>query len=125
MLLTSLQQSSFLLISTVFILGLLVGSFLNVVIYRLPLMMQRNWRKECQTFLGLSVDDQSETYNLLWPGSQCPTCKVAIKARHNLPVISYLFLGGHCAYCGQRIAIRYPLIELLTAIISLLVAWHF
>ncbi|MGR8933222.1 MAG: prepilin peptidase [Gammaproteobacteria bacterium] len=108
------------------LLGLLVGSFLNVVIYRLPLMMQRSWRKDCVEFLEL--DDQfptGETFNLTWPGSRCTHCQTAIKAYQNIPVISYIFLHGRCATCKMPISARYPIVEALTGLASASVAWRF
>lgn len=125
MLLESLQQQSFLLISIVGFLGLMVGSFLNVVIYRLPLMMQRSWRSDCLEFLALPTEDPQPSVNLLWPGSFCPHCRTAIKARHNIPVLSYCLLGGKCAHCSAVISLRYPLIELLSCLCSVIVAWQF
>jgi len=125
MLLASLQQSPTLLIATVFVLGLMVGSFLNVVIYRLPLMMQRSWRRECREFLALPAEDPEEALNLMWPGSQCPHCQTPIKPHQNIPVLSYCWLRGRCAHCAGPIALRYPLIEAFTGICSALLAWQF
>lgn len=125
MLLTILQQSPAFLIGLIFVLGLLVGSFLNVVIYRLPVMMQRGWRRDCLEYLELPAEEQTEAFNLLWPGSRCPVCKTEIKAYQNIPVFSYLWLRGKCAQCATPISPRYPLIEAFTAICSALVAWHF
>lgn len=110
------------------VIGLLVGSFLNVVIYRLPIMMQRGWRKECTEYLQLHPEanqPEEEPFNLVFPLSRCPGCNTPIKPHQNIPVISYLFLKGKCATCGCRIAMRYPVIEALTAITSIIVAWHF
>lgn len=112
------------------IIGLLVGSFLNVVIYRLPIMMQRGWRKECTEYLQISSEPTQgavaeEPFNLVFPLSRCPNCNTPIKPYQNIPVISYLFLRGKCAACGCHISIRYPVIEALTAISSIIVAWHF
>ncbi len=125
MLLASLEQSSLLLISVILVLGLLVGSFLNVVIYRLPVMMQASWRRDCHEFLQLPLAEETEVFNLMLPGSRCPSCKTEIKAYQNIPVLSYLLLGGKCAHCGVTIAWRYPLIEAFTGLCSALVAWHF
>ena len=125
MLLNILQNSPGLLIGLIFIIGLLVGSFLNVVIYRLPIMMQRSWRRECLEFLALPAEEEHEAFNLMLPGSRCPTCNAAIKAHQNIPIISYLFLAGKCGNCGVRISMRYPLIEGLTAICSGMIAWRF
>jgi len=108
------------------VIGLLVGSFLNVVIYRLPIMMQRGWRKECTEYLQISPEaDADEPFNLVFPLSRCPGCNTPIKPYQNIPVISYLFLKGQCATCGCHISMRYPVIEALTAITSVIVAWHF
>jgi leader peptidase (prepilin peptidase)/N-methyltransferase len=110
--------------------GLCVGSFLNVVIYRLPIMMERDWRAQSAEMLEITipennVDGELETFNLSTPNSKCPACKTPIRAWQNIPVISYLMLGGRCANCNTSISIRYPLVELLTAILSVLIAWHF
>ncbi|MDD5460096.1 MAG: A24 family peptidase [Methylococcales bacterium] len=110
------------------VIGLLVGSFLNVVIHRLPIMMQRNWRRECTEYLQLeSADTQTreEPFNLVFPLSQCPACHIPIKPYQNIPVISYLFLKGRCASCDKPISLRYPVIEIFTAITTAIVAWHF
>lgn len=117
------------------VIGLLVGSFLNVVIYRLPIMMQRGWRKECMEYLQINSDisktdilsniNKEEPFNLVFPLSRCPSCNTAIKPYQNIPVISYIFLKGKCATCGCHISMRYPIIETLTAIASITVAWHF
>jgi len=92
------------------VLGLLVGSFLNVTIYRLPLMMEKAWRSQCQELLGASPSPaKSEaSFNLVTPRSRCPHCNHAISALENIPVISYLWLRGRCAACGKPISARYP-----------------
>ena len=125
--LNNLLTKPYLLISLVALVGLLVGSFLNVVIYRLPIMMQRNWRKECADYLQIELDESErcESFNLAVPLSRCPHCKTAIKPYQNIPVISYILLRGRCASCNKPIAARYPLIEALTAISSAVVAYHF
>ena len=106
--------------------GLLVGSFLNVVIYRLPIMMEREWRAECNQFLGIKTADNPEPgFNLVVPGSACPHCQHKIRPIENIPVLSYLILGGKCSNCKQTISLRYPLIEAVTAILTLVVAIHF
>lgn len=139
-LLDLLQQSPTLLLVLVGIVGLLVGSFLNVVIYRLPVMMHRSWQKECTAYLAshaneqdsggapedhelIKPEEEQEPFNLVLPLSRCPHCHTAIKPYHNIPVFSYLFLRGRCAYCQAPIAIRYPLIEALTGVCSVVVAW--
>ena len=120
------QENPLLLISFIFLIGLSVGSFLNVVIYRLPVMMKTSWRRECHEYLELPLNEAEHTdFNLMLPASHCPVCKTKIKAYQNIPVISYLLLGGKCGHCGVAIAIRYPLIEALTGVCSALVAWHF
>jgi len=125
--LTSLLTTPYLLISLSALIGLLVGSFLNVVIYRLPIMMQLSWRKECADYLQIELDEAkpSEPFNLAMPLSRCPDCKTAIKPYENIPVISYIFLRGRCANCNKPIPIRYPLIEVLTAISSAVITYHF
>ncbi len=108
------------------VVGLLVGSFLNVVIYRLPIMMQRQWHSDCLAYLKLDEKSQPyEIFNLALPASRCPHCKAQILARHNIPVLSYLWLRGRCASCEQPIAQRYPFTEFFTALASMIVAWHF
>ncbi len=125
MLILTLEQSPELLISLTLLLGLMVGSFLNVVIFRLPVMMQIGWRRECREYLQLPQEEQAETFNLLWPGSRCPACKSKINAYQNIPIFSYLFLRGKCGHCSTPIAIRYLLIEAFTGVCSAVVAWHF
>ena len=107
-------------------LGLVVGSFLNVVIYRLPLMMETAWNRECREHAGISADtDEQQRFNLLTPASRCPQCDHRISALENIPLISYLFLKGRCSGCGTSISIRYPAVELATAILSVVTALHF
>jgi leader peptidase (prepilin peptidase)/N-methyltransferase len=106
------------------VLGLLFGSFLNVVIYRLPIMMQREWEFQAAEVSGKHID-QSDIFNLSTPRSSCPHCGHAITALENIPVISYLLLGGKCRSCRTGISVRYPLIEALTAVLSAIVSWHF
>ncbi len=108
------------------LLGLLVGSFLNVVIHRLPKMMEREWRSQCAEMLDLEAKpEQQPAYNLVVPRSGCPECNHQITALENIPVLSYLVLRGRCSKCGWRIPLRYPVIELLTGILSVLVLWRF
>ncbi len=110
------------------VLGLLVGSFLNVVIYRLPLMMERDWRSQAREMLGDSTavaEDQPDTpFNLFTPRSRCPDCGTQIKAWQNIPVVSWLLLRGRCAACKVPIAKRYPIIELASGMLSGLVIWQ-
>lgn len=107
------------------ILSLFIGSFLNVVIYRLPRMMERNWSEECRIYLGLKPHSDTEKLNLCLPFSHCPECKKNIRPWHNIPIFSYLWLRGKCAYCKAKISIRYPLVEALTCLMSVYVAWKF
>jgi leader peptidase (prepilin peptidase)/N-methyltransferase len=164
-----LQENPTLLIAIVVVLGLLVGSFLNVVIHRLPIIMERDWRRQCEDLDAVRADvsaispaagvestrrDETTelavqyaqavtgtvtqvhstfatepaaepTFNLLTPRSRCPKCRATIHAWQNIPVISYLLLRGRCAGCGAHISLRYPLVELLSGILSGLVAWRF
>lgn len=111
------------------LLGLAVGSFLNVVIYRLPIMMERDWRKQCRQLLELDNKNGDKVsdrpLNLFLPRSRCPHCSNTISARDNIPLVSYCLLRGRCRHCKQQISIRYPLIELLSGTVSALLAWHF
>ena len=125
MLLETLQNSPALLISIVFVIGVLIGSFLNLVIYRLPIMMQRQWRQECQSFLELPITDADQRFNLALPASHCPHCKKTIKAYDNIPLLSFCLLAGKCRHCQSPISIRYPLIELFTGLCSAVIAWRF
>lgn len=106
------------------LLGLLIGSFLNVVIYRLPKMMEAEWDRHHAESQGLEVASTAQ-YNLVVPRSTCPNCGHRISALENIPVLSYLALGGKCSACKTPISMRYPLIEALTGALSGLVAWHF
>ena len=106
------------------ILGLLVGSFLNVVIHRLPKIMEREWQKQCAELSGKASED-SPKYNLLVPRSACPLCGHAITAAENIPLVSYLFLRGKCAGCGTTISPRYPIVEATSGLLSAYAAWHF
>ncbi len=108
------------------VIGLLVGSFLNVVIFRLPRMLERGWRRDCQLYLGQeAAAETAPDINLLWPNSFCPACRAPIRPWENIPMVSYLLLRGRCRACGVRIPLRYPVIEALTAGIAVLVAWRF
>ncbi len=107
------------------LLGLVVGSFLNVVIHRIPLMLERTWRRDCQEYLQLPADAPSGPFNLATPASHCPQCRQPIRAWQNIPVLSYLYLRGRCGFCRTPIPLRYPLVELLTGVMTLAVAWRF
>ncbi len=115
------------LLACVGIISLLIGSFLNVVINRLPVMMEREWRHECAECFGgeQEVSPETSPFNLVVPRSQCPSCGHAISALENIPVISYLVLGGQCAGCKTPISAQYPLVELATALLSVMVAYRY
>ncbi len=122
--LQAFQQSPWLFYSSVIFTGLAVGSFLNVVIYRLPIMLENEWRSDCKSFLELPAD-KAETFNLSRPASSCPACGHKIRPWENIPVISYLLLRGKCASCSTHISAQYPIIEALTAALSIAVAIKF
>lgn len=105
-------------------LGLVVGSFLNVVIHRLPKIMEQQWERDCAEFRGEEIPE-SKPYSLAFPGSHCPHCKTDITALQNIPVLSYLLLRGRCANCKVSIPVRYPLIELITAVVWVLCGLSF
>jgi len=119
-----------LFVACVALSGLIVGSFLNVVIHRLPIMLEREWRRDCQQFLGqdteTSVPAETESsWNLIWPGSHCPHCAKPLAVHENIPVLSYLWLRGRCSACHAAISPRYPAVELLSALLSAVVAHRF
>jgi len=148
-----LESTPWLLVACVFILSLLVGSFLNVVIHRLPIMLDRQWREHALEILaedsgaeddvhvtldyGSSAEGDApdiedaaevavpERYNLVVPRSRCPKCNAEITAMQNIPVVSWLLLGGRCASCRAPISARYPVVEFVTAVLSAAVTWHF
>ena len=124
-----LQSSNTIFYGFVFILSLLIGSFLNVVIFRLPKIMHNQWHAECREFLADEIDKTAqkeiEQITLSTPDSTCPKCNHAIRFYENIPVISWLFLRGKCSQCKERISIRYPLVELSTALLSVVVAQQF
>jgi len=111
------------------LVGLIVGSFLNVVAYRVPIMLGRAWREQCAELQAQDLPEPlhaaGKPFNLVTPNSTCPRCGGAVTARHNIPVISFLALRGRCAHCDAKISPRYPLIEGLAAVLSLIVAWVF
>jgi leader peptidase (prepilin peptidase)/N-methyltransferase len=109
------------------VLGLLVGSFLNVVILRMPRSMEHEWKSQCRELLAepTAVDDEETPPNLVFPASFCPQCKATLKWWQNIPLVSYLLLRGKCHACRQAIPLRYPAIELLTAALTLLAGLHF
>jgi leader peptidase (prepilin peptidase)/N-methyltransferase len=116
--------NTFLLLVAAF--SLLIGSFLNVVIYRLPHIIQDAWSQECREYLGLKkTTEDTLKLNLHIPFSHCTQCKETLKPWHNIPILSFLILGGKCAYCRTKISPRYPLVELLCCAASVYVAWRF
>lgn len=106
------------------ILGLLVGSFLNVVIHRLPRMMERDWHLQCAELRGETAPEK-ERLSLAAPASRCPHCGHAIRAWENIPVLSFLLLKGRCSGCQAPISLRYPLVEAFTGLLSAFTVWHF
>jgi len=118
-----LAQSPALVQGAALVLGLLVGSFLNVVALRLPVMMERAWRGECAELLGQSAP-ADEPLSLTHPPSRCPHCGHAIRPWENVPVLSWLLLRGRCSACAGPIAVRYPIVEAATGVLSLIVAWQ-
>lgn len=136
-LINALQQSPAFFLFTVLLFSLLVGSFLNVVILRLPKMMEADWTQQCRELLQhqeaqakgetpvAAPQNTDKPFNLMTPASTCPKCGHKIRAWENIPIISYLLLKGKCANCKTHISIRYPLTEAATALLSVVVAWHF
>ena len=130
----AMQANLWFYLTTVGLVSLCIGSFLNVVIYRLPLMMQKEWQTECRLLLAgeltspkteQTTSQTTDTFNLVKPNSSCPKCKAAIKPWQNIPIFSWLFLKGKCATCDNPISVRYPIVEAITAILSLVVAYTF
>jgi leader peptidase (prepilin peptidase)/N-methyltransferase len=126
-LLAVFQTEPWLFYTAVVLFSLCVGSFLNVVIYRLPVMLERDWRQQCHEFLEMEppVDEAKTKISLARPASSCPHCGHAIRAWENIPVISYILLGGKCSSCKTPISAQYPAIEAITALASVAVAWQF
>lgn len=134
MLIELLKQDIAFFVATTIVLGLLIGSFLNVVIYRLPIIFKREWRKDCCNYLEenynakIQLDtskEPAEPFNLIKPDSTCPACNHQIRAWENIPVISYLFLKAKCSSCKTPISFRYPFVELLSAGLAAICAWKF
>ncbi|MCL1056603.1 A24 family peptidase [Shewanella gelidimarina] len=139
-LITVFNHNPWLFVALSFVFAAVIGSFLNVVIHRLPVMMKRDWQQECnhylaeykksvfdanETALNAPIDAFPEKYNLVVPGSACPKCKTNIKPMHNLPILGWLSLRGKCAACNNPISARYPIVELLTGGLVAFLAWHF
>ncbi len=121
-----LQENSLVLITFTALLGLLIGSFLNVVIHRLPIIMERSWTSQCKELLSGHDPNTTpeQSFNLMTPRSRCPHCEHSIAAFDNIPVISYLILRGKCRHCHTPISARYPIIEITTAALSSVVVWQ-
>ncbi|MCG9731400.1 A24 family peptidase [Shewanella sp. Isolate13] len=134
------SQTPWLFIALSFIFAAVIGSFLNVVIHRMPVMMKREWQQECNHYLSeykkevfdsnkkqleAPIDAFPEKYNIVVPGSACPKCKANIKAIHNLPILGWLMLKGKCAACSTKISARYPIVEFITGALVAFLAWHF
>ncbi len=119
-----LEDSPALFIAIAGLFGLLVGSFLNVVILRLPVMMEREWRAHSEDDAAAAKGAEPERFNLVTPRSRCPSCGHRITALENIPVLSWLLLRGRCSGCGTPISARYPLVEATTALITMIVAWQ-
>ncbi len=120
----ALEASSFFLVACTLVLGLVVGSFLNVVILRLPRRMEQQWQRDCAETLNQPYNHDEPLVSLIYPGSHCPGCNASIKLRHNIPVLGWLWLRGRCANCKTRISIQYPFVELLTGLASACLAWQ-
>ncbi|HCN62090.1 MAG TPA: prepilin peptidase [Pseudomonas sp.] len=112
-------------IACALVLGLLVGSFINVLAWRLPKMLEQNWQTQARELLGLPAPAKGPVYNLMLPRSHCPHCQHTLRAWENIPLLSYLVLRGKCSQCKTAISLRYPLTELTCAVLSGVVAWHF
>ncbi|MCP3752283.1 A24 family peptidase [Pseudomonas sp. SBB6] len=124
-LLNSLASQPLMYLSIALLLGLIIGSFLNVLVHRLPIMLERQWQAEAREVLELPSEAQAPRFDLLLPPSQCPHCAHRIRPWENIPVISYLALRGRCSSCQARISPRYPLVELACGALTLFVAWRF
>lgn len=124
------------ILAAVLIIGATIGSFLNVVIYRLPLSLMKGWERECKEFLAsthetkptptsaeAAPEDTKETFNIAFPASHCPCCKAPVRAWQNIPIISYLLLKGKCAACKVKISLRYPIVEFVTSVLSVWVVY--
>lgn len=123
-LLAVLEARPDVLVATCAGFGLLVGSFLNVVIHRLPIMLQREWETEARAILDVPAEGEPGTFNLVKPDSRCPQCGHAIRWYENIPVLSWLALRGKCSACRARISVRYPVIELVSGLLAALIAMH-
>jgi leader peptidase (prepilin peptidase)/N-methyltransferase len=123
-LLYALEASPAFLTACTLLLGLVIGSFLNVVIHRLPRRLEQQWQQDCAEALNQAMPAQGPLVSLVSPGSRCPSCNTAIRWRHNIPVLSWLWLRGRCASCKASISFQYPLVELVTGLASAWLAWQ-
>ena len=123
--LTLLPRYPLLFGALLFVFGLIAGSFLNVVVVRLPGMLRYRWEAQCREFLGEQGDNPDPPPTLVRPGSRCPACKTPLRPWHNVPLVSWLLLHGRCAYCKTTIPTRYPLVELFTGLVTLQAWLHF
>lgn len=123
-LISAFQANPILFVVVATLLGLIVGSFLNVVIHRLPIMMERDWQRQCAELRGEPAA-AAERFDLMAPRSRCPSCGHPVSALENVPVLSWLVLRGRCSACRTRISVRYPAVELLSGVLCGYAAWHF
>ncbi len=119
-----LETHTVLTLSITLIISLVIGSFLNVVITRLPNLLETAWRQHCHEFLDLPVKNTKTPINLMTPRSYCPQCHATLKAWHNIPLLSFILLKGKCANCRSKIPLHYPIVEILTAIVTVLVIYQ-
>jgi len=120
-----LMESTPLLYAGVFVFGLIIGSFLNVVILRVPALLEHDWRCQCQELLELETDEEEKPPGIVFARSKCPKCGHSIGASENIPLLSYMLLRGKCSSCKTRISPRYPLVEFCTAVLFTITIWHF
>ncbi|MCH7743459.1 MAG: prepilin peptidase [Proteobacteria bacterium] len=105
--------------------GTIIGSFLNVVVFRLPVMLEQDWKQQANEILGNKVEPDEGTFNLVFPNSHCPSCNHGIRPRENIPLLSFIFLRGKCAHCGVSIPARYPAVELLAGMMTVVIIMFF
>ena len=120
-----LMESTPLLYAGVFVFGLIIGSFLNVVILRIPPLLEHDWRCQCRELLELETGEEEKPPGIVFARSRCPKCGHSIGASENIPLLSYILLRGKCSSCKTRISPRYPLVELCTAVLFTITIWHF
>ncbi|NOZ10656.1 MAG: prepilin peptidase [Gammaproteobacteria bacterium] len=118
-----LTNNTLIWVAFVGVLGLIIGSFLNVVVHRLPRILEQQWKQQCHQLLGTAQKKDESVPGLVSPRSRCPHCDHQISALENIPVVSYLILGGKCSSCKQRISFRYPMVELISALLAVVVTW--